>query len=247
MTERIDTLLGYTDIRLIQRPDMFNFSLDSALLASFAPLGKRISHAVDLGTGFAPIPLFLWKRDARLMVDGIEIQSDVADIAKRNVALNGLTDVIRIVEDDIKNAKRHYSSSSIDLITCNPPFFKCQTDACVNTSEHKTLARHEKAVTFTDIAAIARDLLKNKGRFVFVHHIERFDEVLETLRENNLTPKRLRFIHSRNDAPANRFLLDASLAGRHAMEVLPPLYVYEDGDYTDEVKAIFNHPRRGKR
>mgnify|MGYP000754472084 CR=1 FL=1 len=39
--EVINDLLGYDGIKIIQRPDMFNFSLDSTLLADFAkPLTK---------------------------------------------------------------------------------------------------------------------------------------------------------------------------------------------------------------
>ncbi|MDC0559161.1 SAM-dependent methyltransferase, partial [Candidatus Izimaplasma bacterium] len=39
--EVINDLLGYDRLKIIQRPDMFNFSLDSTLLADFArPLTK---------------------------------------------------------------------------------------------------------------------------------------------------------------------------------------------------------------
>mgnify|MGYP000099866846 CR=1 FL=1 len=41
MEEVIHDLLGYDGIKIIQRPDMFNFSLDSTLLADFVkPLTK---------------------------------------------------------------------------------------------------------------------------------------------------------------------------------------------------------------
>ena len=41
MNEVINDLLGYDGLKIIQRPDMFNFSLDSTLLADFVvPLTK---------------------------------------------------------------------------------------------------------------------------------------------------------------------------------------------------------------
>jgi tRNA1Val (adenine37-N6)-methyltransferase len=87
--EVINDLLGYDGIKIIQRPDMFNFSLDSTLLADFAKPLTKTKKILDLGTGNAPIPLFLsLKTKAKII--GVEIQKEVYEIAKRNITLNNL-------------------------------------------------------------------------------------------------------------------------------------------------------------
>ena len=59
--ENVHELLGYERIKIIQRDDMLRFSLDSMLLADFVDTSKtkETDLVVDLGTGNAPIPLFL--------------------------------------------------------------------------------------------------------------------------------------------------------------------------------------------
>ena len=56
--EKIHELLGYEKIKIIQRDEMFSFSLDSMLLANFIDT-TNAKKIIDLGTGNAPIPLFL--------------------------------------------------------------------------------------------------------------------------------------------------------------------------------------------
>ncbi len=69
MTENIHDLLGYDGIKIIQRPDMFCFSLDSILLADFIQINNKIKRIIDFGTGNAPIPLYLsLKQKPRYMV-----------------------------------------------------------------------------------------------------------------------------------------------------------------------------------
>ena len=60
--EKINDLLGYEGLKIIQRPDAFNFSLDSTLLADFVTIGKKDKKIVDLGCGNGYIPIFLTLR-----------------------------------------------------------------------------------------------------------------------------------------------------------------------------------------
>ena len=59
MPQVLNELLGRPLLKIYQDSDIFNFSLDSMLLASFASVGKRCKSIVDLCSGNAPIPLYL--------------------------------------------------------------------------------------------------------------------------------------------------------------------------------------------
>ena len=52
-------LLGYENLKIVQDPEMFSFSLDSVLLPNFITINKNINKILDIGTGNAPIPLIL--------------------------------------------------------------------------------------------------------------------------------------------------------------------------------------------
>lgn len=238
--EVVNDLLGYDGLKIIQRPDMFNFSLDSTLLADFALTPMKVKTIVDFGTGNGAIPLFLsLKTDAKMI--GLEIQATVADMAKRSVQLNKLEHQITIIQADIKDVADYVKTNHVDLVTCNPPFFKYKAGANINESTFKTIARHEVAITLETIVSMARMVLNNKGRFVLVHRAERLEEVVTVLEKHRFALKRMRFVHPRHNKEANMVLIDAMKEGGKGLRIHPPLIVHENDGYSDEVNAIFRY------
>ena len=177
MKEVINDLLGYEGLKIIQRPDIFNFSLDSTLLASFATINKADKMIVDLGCGNAPIPLFLSLR-TKAKIYGIEIQPEIADLAKRSVELNKLENQITILEEDIKNAYLKLGVSCFDVVTCNPPYFIYKETSNINKNDYLTIARHEVKITLAEVLISANRLLKEGGRLTMVHRTDRLIDVL---------------------------------------------------------------------
>ena len=129
--EEIHELLGYERIKIIQRDDMLRFSLDSMLLADFVEC-KNCKNIIDLGTGNAPIPLFLTlKTNAKIV--GVDIQEDVCDVAKRSVSLNNLENQIDIVNNNIKDIYKVVGNNKFDnigfgLVQNKTPEFKSDQD-----------------------------------------------------------------------------------------------------------------------
>ena len=79
-------LLAYKNMKIIQRKDMFNFSLDTVLLANFCTLNKDLNQIIDFGTNNAAIPLLLSKRTDKKII-GVELQEEAVSLAKKNVIL----------------------------------------------------------------------------------------------------------------------------------------------------------------
>ena len=48
--EVLNDLLGYDGLKIIQHPEMFNFSLDSTLLGNYATLNKNAHQIVEIYT-----------------------------------------------------------------------------------------------------------------------------------------------------------------------------------------------------
>ena len=186
--EVLNDLLGYDGLKIIQRHDMFNFSLDSTLLANFVTIRKNVKKIIDLGTGNAPIPLFLSIR-TKAKIIGVEIQEISYDLAVRNVVINNLTNQIEIIHEDLKNIHKLLGHHAFDVVTCNPPYFKVTNDANVNKNDYITIARHEIFVTLEDVIKEASILLKHGGYFALVHRPDRLIDIFVLLRKYQLEPK----------------------------------------------------------
>ena len=146
-----------------------------------------------------------------------------------------------IINDDIKNLSNLYESDSFDIITCNPPYFKYDKNkSLINEDEEKAIARHEITLNLEKLFAIAKKLLKNNGVISIVHRPERFVEVVEEMKKNNIEPKKVQFVYPKKDMEANIMLIEGSKNGKPGLKILPPLYTHlENGDYTEEVLKIF--------
>ena len=200
---------------------------------------KNGGRVLDLGTGTGILPILMEAKSNAAHLTGLEIQSEMAEMAARSVKLNHLEDKIEIVEGDIKEASAIFSHDSFDTITSNPPYMIGQ-HGLKNPSETKAIARHEILCTFADITAAAKKLLKNKGKLFLVHRTFRLSEILCQLSKDGLEPKRIRFVHPYIDKEPNIFLLEAVKGGKSRMTVEPPLIVYEkEGKYTEEIYKIY--------
>ena len=235
----INYLLGYKDLKIVQDNEMFNFSLDSVLLPNFVTINKKINKILDIGCGNAPIPLILSTK-TNAHITGVEIQKDVFLLAKESIKINNKEDQITIINEDINDYYKKEETDTFDIITCNPPFFKYIESSNINKNDYKTIARHEVKLNLSELFTIAKKLLKNNGVIAIVHRPERFIEVVEEMKKNNIEPKRVQFVYPKKHMEANIMLIEGSKNGNPGLKILPPIYTHLDnGDYTEEVKKYF--------
>ncbi|AHF60494.1 hypothetical protein P344_00065 [Spiroplasma mirum ATCC 29335] len=235
----LNDLLDFEGLQLYQRTDMFNFSLDSVLLARFARLNSRTKKIIDIGTNNAVIPLIL-SCYTNAQITGVEIQGAAAQLAQDNVHLNKKSSQITIIHDDIKHYAQVNARNKFDLVICNPPFFKVGESKLNEKSELLIPARHEVHLTLPEIISAAQKITENRGYLVLVHRATRLDEVLNLLTTNDFAVKRIKFIHPFRDSEANNFLIEARFKGAPGVIIEPPFIVHnEDGSYTEEIKAMF--------
>ena len=237
--ERIDQLHS-SGIKIIQSPSVFAFSLDAVLLANFAEVNRK-SRVVDLAAGNGAVGLFVARRTEQ-QVTLVELQPRLADMAERSVALNGLEDRVDVVNADLADTWDYVAKDSVDVVTCNPPYFKVRPGDVQNPNTALALARHELRTNFDTVAQISAGLLKTGGKAFIVHRPDRLEELLHTLSVHQLAPKRIRFVYPKAGKEANMVLIEARRSGREGgVRILPPLLVYgPDGEYTDEVARLIH-------
>jgi len=237
LNERIDDLQR-GGLRVIQRADAFRFGTDAVLLADFAA-PRRHDRVCDLGTGTGIIPLLLYARENTISADAVEIQPDMADMAARSMALNGLNEKIRVLPGDLRSIRTLLPHARYDLVTCNPPYGKAG-GTLLNPDASKRLARHEESCAIEDVACAAAWLLQNGGRLCCVFPAARMIELSDAMRKYRMAPKRIRMVHSRVEKAAHLCLMEGMLDARPGLIIESPLVIYDENNaYTPELRRIY--------
>ncbi|MGM7637439.1 tRNA1(Val) (adenine(37)-N6)-methyltransferase [Bacillus sp. Hm123] len=235
--ERLDYLLA-ENLRIIQSPTVFAFSLDAVLLARFASISLKRGSIIDLCSGNGVIPLLMSAR-TKVPITGVEIQERLYDMAIRNMEYNELEDQITMIHGDLKDAPSRLGREKHNLVTCNPPYFLSSSREIINMNEHLAIARHEICCTLEDCIRSSSQLLKQGGRAAFVHRPGRLLDLVTLMRKYRLEPKRLRFVYPRQGKEANTVLIEGLKDGAPDIKVLPPLYIYDQqGEYTEEIREM---------
>ncbi|MBI0581140.1 tRNA1(Val) (adenine(37)-N6)-methyltransferase [Neobacillus cucumis] len=235
--ERLDYLLA-EDLRIIQSPSVFAFSLDAVLLARFVYVPIQKGNLVDLCSGNGVIPLFLSVR-TKGTITGVEIQERLYDMAIRSIEYNGLQDRLKMVHGDIKNMPKLLGYGNFDVVTCNPPYFVTPSTGEINLNEHLAIARHEIYCTLEDAISVSSQLVRQGGKVAFVHRPGRLLDIISLMRKYRLEPKRIQFVYPKIGKEANTLLVEAIKDGSPDLKILPPIIVYnEDNEYTPEIRGI---------
>jgi tRNA1(Val) A37 N6-methylase TrmN6 len=238
--EVLINFLDIKDLKIIQRNDYFNFSLDTVLLSNFSTVNRTTKKILDIGTGNGAIPLLLSKKSTA-NITGVEIQDVSVDLAIRNILINKLEDRINIIHKDIKDIFEVLTKGSFDLVVSNPPFFKLdKNENQVNNLNSLSLARHEISINLEDVIRIASELLRNRGYFSIVHRTERLAEILFLFDKYSLGVKRIQFCYSKLNKESKTVLIEGIKNSDSTLKVLPPFFIHkENGEYTDRIKNIF--------
>ena len=227
------------DLSLIENKGSLTFGTDAYLLSAYLPI-KPSATFVELGVGSGVISLLALTKKKCHHVYGFEVQEAISDIAKRNAELNRLQDKFTIINKDLRLSSTVDTEKEVDIVFSNPPYMK-RDSGRQNENENKNASRHEIFGEINDFCACAKKLLKHGGDFYVVYRPDRMIDLLYALRNNNLEPKRLTFIHPNSSTPPSLLLVSAKLGGKGGLVIDKPIYIYKDGtqEYTEQFKKIY--------
>jgi tRNA1(Val) A37 N6-methylase TrmN6 len=241
-TERIDDLLTH-GLHIIQSEEVFSFSLDAILLARFCNVPMR-GRILDLCTGNGVIPLLLTTR-TQAEIWGVEIQERLADMALRNVKLNGLEERLHMRNGDLRTIHQELGHGQFDLVTVNPPYLPVPAGE-QNVNAHVAAARHEIHCTLEDVIAASAKQVRAGGKFAMVHRPTRLVDIITLMRQYHLEPKRIRYVHARSGEEAMMVLIEGAKDGKAEIRTLPPLIVYNaEQQYCEELMNIYYGGKQG--
>lgn len=218
------------------------FGTDAVLLSHFATPRSR-DRLVDLGTGCGIIPLLMLRDGKLLSATGVEISAEAAALAREN-ALQ-FPEKFSVYEGDLCCLPpEQFPAGSYTLVTCNPPY-KAPGAGIVNPDPVCAAARHETACTLEQVVSVASRLLQYGGRFCVCQRPERAAELIRLMSEHRVEPKRLRIVCKKVGCEPWLILLEGVRDAKPGMRIAPPLFVYENGELSEEMRLIYGSYKEG--
>lgn len=210
---------------LTQSDAYFKLGRDSVLLSRFATV-KPGWRVCDLGCGVGSLLLLLSQREERLERVGVELNPGAADLARENLAANGLSG--EIFTGDLRE-KTLLLGDAFQLVLSNPPYFRA------GSGKSGGGARMDHACSVEELCAAAGRLLRSGGRFALVYRPERLAELFCAMERARLTPKRMQLLAYRRDKAPYAVLAEGVKDGGPGLTVLPQCFqilggMEEDGE-----------------
>jgi tRNA1(Val) A37 N6-methylase TrmN6 len=228
MTERSsgdcteDAFLG-GQLRLHQ-PKFGHRAGHDAILLAAATSAQPGDRVVDFGAGVGVAGLAVAKRVAGIEIILVEIDPQLADLARENSVSNGLQ--AKVVVLDIASGARDFAAvglppDSADVVLMNPPF----NDPARHRSslnEDRRIAHMAKATTLASWIHAARRILKSGGVLTLIWRADALAEILEGL-DRGFGSLRILPVHGDSTTPAIRVLIRAIKGGRAPAALYPGL------------------------
>ncbi len=222
-------------VELWQPEDGYRTSIDPVLLAAAVP--AVAGSVLDVGTGAGAAALCYATRVLGAQVVGLELQSQFAELARKNVVRNDLSDRMEMMEGDLLNPPPALTPETFDHVMANPPYMPPDRGG-PPPDPSKATAMVEGEADLKAWIDFCLTMVKPKGSVTIVHRADRLDELLSLFRERAgglvvipLWPGR--------DRPAKRVIVRVRRDVRTPLRLTAGLTLHgEDGAYTAEALAV---------
>lgn len=226
-----DAFLG-GQLRLRQPRSGHRAGHDAMLLAAATPArpGDRV---VELGAGIGAAGLAVARRVAGIKLVLVEIDADLAALARENAAANAIAAdavVLDVASSASAFAAAGLGPDSVDVVLMNPPF----NDAARHrASPDKALAHVADASTLEDWVHAARRILKSGGVLSLIWRADAIAEVLAAL-DRGFGSLAILPVHGDAGKPAIRLLVRAVKGGKAPAQILAGLMLRDQSAAPDQ-------------
>lgn len=227
-------------LRLLQPVKGHRAGTDAVLLAASVPdLGTGV--LADLGAGVGTVGLAVALAQPEVAVTLVERHEAVAELARANLALNGIEGRGRVVVADVAAPASVQRAAGLEpgsfaCVATNPPFLD-RASVKASANDYRRAAHIDEAGLEAWVAA-ARRLLAPRGVLCVIHRADALPALLAAL-GRGFGAVAIRAIHPRAEKPATRVLVCARLGSRRPARIEPAVVLHgPDGRFTPEAEAL---------
>ena len=213
----IDFLPNHEDIKIIQYDSMFRINTDTACLGEFLEVYKE-DVVLDIGTNNGALLMYASFFKPKKLI-GIDINEEALALAKENLNSLGLTNY-ELIKADANN----YVDEEVDVIICNPPYFKTRKED-LSKNQYLALAKHEDNLKLDSLIKTICKNLKLNGTLFMLFQTTRLDEIFSEFEKNKLNIKQLKFVYDTNKEYSNVVLIKAVKCGSSGLNVSKPIII----------------------
>ncbi len=215
--ESVDELLE-GGLKIIQDSSLYRFTSDAVLLSRFAR-AKLHDVVADFCSGSGIVGLHFYALHPQIdSVVLFEMQPELAAMSERSIRLNDLKN-FRVECCRVQDIGREYDEK-FSLVLCNPPY---ERGGFEKEDPKKAVCRKELTITLREVVQTAARKLRFGGRLALCNRADRLAEVLYTLKEFNLEPKRVQLVRGRTGARPYLLLAEGVKGAKPGTEILPDI------------------------
>jgi tRNA1(Val) A37 N6-methylase TrmN6 len=220
-------------VRLRQPKDGYRAGMDAVLLAAAcdADPGQRV---LDAGCGAGAVMLAAASRLTETRFTGLERDPQTVDLARDNIALNGLGARADVVEGVVGSVLARLGLAPFDAVLANPPFF--DDPAALRPPAP---AKRGAWMSSEGLDAWTQFLLsatREGGTITLIHRADRLADILAGL-SRKAGSFQIRPVAPFADTPAKRVVVRSVKTGKAPLKLLPPLVLHDRESATKHTAA----------
>ncbi|MBT3907047.1 MAG: methyltransferase [Rhodospirillaceae bacterium] len=231
-----DALLGGR-VKFTQPKSGYRAAIDPVLLAA-AVNAKGNKKILDVGIGAGAAALCLAARLPKIQIAGIEIQEELAKLARHNAEINEFSERIEVTHADVLFPPKNLAPGTFDHVMTNPPFVE-HSRGRGSPNSSKALANFESSVPLEIWIKFCLSMLRRKGTLTMIHRADRMHEVLTALAGQAGEAIVYPLWPGPDKKPSKRFLISCRKGVRTPMLLSTGLILHQaDGSYTASADKI---------
>ncbi len=208
----------------------YRAGVDAVFLAAAVP-ARPGETVLELGCGVGVASLCLARRVPGVILSGIEVQPDYAELARRNATDNGIA--LSVTTGDLTRMPEALRQQSFDHVIANPPYFlRDRSTQATDTGRETALGEGTPLASWIE-AAIRR--LAPKGCLTMIQRADRVPEILAAL-DDRMGGIQLLPLAPRAGRQAKLVLLRAVKGARAPFALLPPVALHAGETHRDDAK-----------
>lgn len=201
-------------IKIYQDESLYKFTSDAIKLAKFCKI-KHTDNVLDMCAGCGVVGFYAYSLMPCNKMYFNEIQVSMCELIDKNIDLNDLNSKCKILCKDLNNLNLNDFEKRLDVIVCNPPYFKL--NGKIKQEESIAMCRHEITTNLKQIVEKASELIKFNGKFYLIIPADRLCECIGLLNNNKFEVKQMGIYHT--NSLATVCLLESVKGGKSGVKV----------------------------